>query len=87
MQNERAQIIRSELELFAIRVEAAIEKSSGTGAMERLMCRKLTGKDAQVSARMLEKWVEWRFGKPKERVEVTLNYSEALQKMRAKRGQ
>lgn len=74
------------LEAWAKRIETRIRKGiQGTDSMERLICRLLTGEDLKVAAHLATKWVEWRYGKPTEKIDLTLNYTEALSKMRAKR--
>jgi len=61
---------QGKLDDFAKRVEAKIKASCGHG-MENLLCRLLTGDDVKVAAALAAKWVEWRYGKPTERHEVT----------------
>lgn len=74
------------LESFSKRIETRIKSGiKGTDSMERLICRLLTGKDPKIAAHLATKWVEWRYGKPTEKIDLTLNYTEALQKMRSKR--
>ena len=80
------------LEAFAIRVERQILKASlkGQETMERLLCRLLTNEKAPAIAGMMAaKWVEWRYGKPVQPIkgDLTISYTEALAKMRAKREQ
>ena len=60
------------LEAFATRIEQKLLKAGDTSTMENLVCRHLTNKkNPQIAARMLEKLVEWRYGKAKERHEHT----------------
>lgn len=64
---------QSELQAFAKRVEERIlaAKVRGTESMENLVCRLLTNKkQPQISAKMAEKWVEWRYGKATEHVKI-----------------
>jgi hypothetical protein len=60
------------LEAFAKRIETRIRNGmNGSDSMERLICRLLTKKkNPQVSAILAQRWVEWRYGKPKETVKV-----------------
>lgn len=55
---------REDLENFARRIERNLK--NGGEAIDRLVCRLLTGKDAKVAAHLAGKWVEWRYGKPTE---------------------
>lgn len=60
------------LEAFARRIERQIVKASlkDMETMERLVCRLLTNdRHPQIAAMLAAKWVEWRYGKPTERVE------------------
>ena len=60
------------LEAFAKRIESRIRKSGvSPDGMEQLICRILTGKDDALAVKIAEKWVEWRYGKAKQSVEVT----------------
>jgi hypothetical protein len=60
------------LEQFAKRIETRVKKSRGSDdGMEQLICRILTGADKALATKLAEKWVEWRFGKPKQSVELT----------------
>lgn len=38
--------------------------------MANLVCRLMTGKDPKIAAHMASKWVEWRYGKATETVNV-----------------
>lgn len=63
----------SELQAFAKRVEKQIIAANhkGSETMERLICRLLTQKkNPAISAKIGEKWVEWRYGKPTEYVKI-----------------
>lgn len=59
------------LQAFAERIEARLKQCKTAGSAERLICRLMTGKDQKVAALMMGKWVEWRFGKAKETIQVT----------------
>jgi len=56
------------LESFAKRLETRIKAGEADDSMERQWCRLLTAADTPpvVKAMMLTKWVEWRYGKPKD---------------------
>jgi hypothetical protein len=57
------------LEAFAIRVQRAVEQANpkDSEAMERLVARVLTSEaNPALAATMAVKWVEWRYGKPKQ---------------------
>jgi hypothetical protein len=60
------------LEGFAKCVEERLAKSYKLGpfATQRLVCRIMTKAGPQ-QAHMIEKWVEWRYGKAKDRSEIT----------------
>ena len=65
---------KDNLESFARRIETRIKAGiKGTDSMERLICRLLTGKDQKTAAQIAMKWVEWMFGKPKERIEMDVD--------------
>lgn len=59
-----------DLQAFAKRIETKLRKGNGE-AMENLVCRLLTGADVKVAAFLANKWVEWRYGRPKETHEIT----------------
>jgi hypothetical protein len=60
------------LEAFAKRIETRIRKARGSDdGMEQLICRLLTGNDANIATKLAEKWVEWRYGKAKQAVELS----------------
>jgi len=61
------------LEQFAMRVEDRLRKHDRSSTLENLVCRVVTSfkEHPQLAARMLEKLVEWRYGKAKESVDVT----------------
>ena len=60
------------LEAFAKRIETRVRVAgANTDSMERLICRILTGKDIKTATVLAIKWVEWRYGKPKETHEIT----------------
>lgn len=58
------------LENFARRIEERIRigRDNQPFALERLICRLLTGKDLKVAAVMASRLVEWKYGKAKETV-------------------
>ena len=59
------------LEQFAMRVEERLRKHDRTMNIELLVCRTLTNfGEPQIAARMLEKLVEWRYGKAKESFDI-----------------
>jgi hypothetical protein len=67
----RAQETRDELKLFAIRVQRAIEASDNTESLERLTCRLMTNpKNPAIAAGMIQKWVEWRYGKATDNIKI-----------------
>lgn len=57
-----------DLKLFAERIEKEVLAATGEkkAAMERLICRLLTGNNPILATTIALKWVEWRYGKPKE---------------------
>lgn len=57
------------LEAFAKRVEERIKHKLGAFATERLVARLMTSRDERIAALMTSKWIEWRYGKPKENAE------------------
>ena len=57
------------LQRFAIRIEQKLAKRGGSSTIENLICRALTNR--KHAAFMLPKWVEWRYGKPDQRLEVS----------------
>lgn len=57
------------LDDFAAQVEEKLAKAKGPDAMAAIVCRLLTSKDQRISALMVCKWIEWRYGKPKENAE------------------
>ena len=58
------------LERFAIRIEDRLRQGDGSITMEQLVCRALTNqKNPFVASGMLAKWVEWRYGAPKQHSE------------------
>lgn len=61
------------LENFAKNIEERFRlgKDQGPLALERQVCRLLSSKDIKVAAAMTAKWVEWRYGRPKEHIEHT----------------
>jgi hypothetical protein len=62
---------KDNLRAFAQRVERHICKAGGDEAMERLICRLLSNKkQPQVAGSMAGKWVEWRYGKAKETLQI-----------------
>jgi hypothetical protein len=62
---------RDNLRAFAQRVERHIVKAGGPEAMERLICRLLNNKkQPQVAGSVAGKWVEWRYGKAKETLQI-----------------
>ncbi len=64
---------KNELQAFARRIEERIiaSKRKGSENMENLVCRLITNKkNPAISAKMTEKWVEWRYGKATEHVIV-----------------
>ena len=63
------------LEDFAAQVEEKLAKAKGPDAMANIVARLLTNKDPRISALMACKWVEWRFGKPKENEESVRNFA------------
>lgn len=66
--------VKDNLEAFAKRIETRIKKGlNGTDSMERLICRLMaTPKaDKKVAAHLAGKWVEWRYGKAKESIQIT----------------
>jgi hypothetical protein len=68
-----SQKTKTELQAFALRVEKQIIAANRKGSenMERLVCRLLTNKATpQISATMAQKWVEWRYGKATEHVQI-----------------
>jgi hypothetical protein len=67
----RAAEVRDELKLFAIRVQRAIEASDNTESLERLTCRLMTNpKNPAIAAGMIQKWVEWRYGKATDNIKI-----------------
>lgn len=58
------------MEAFAKRIETMIRKGGATDSIERLICRLLTGDDTKVSAALAAKWVEWKYGKPRETLRI-----------------
>lgn len=60
---------QNSLEAFAIRIEKRLLAAGDTSTMESLVCRHLTNKkNPTTAARMMEKLVEWRYGKAKETI-------------------
>ena len=60
------------LEAFASRIEKRLLKAGDTSTLENLVCRHLTNKkQPAIAARMIEKLVEWLYGKATERHEHT----------------
>jgi len=60
---------QNSLESFAIRIERRLLKAGDTSTLENLVCRHLTNKKQPIAAaRMIEKVVEWRYGKAKETI-------------------
>ena len=55
-------------ELRYARVTRLNKSNYGPFAAERLVCRMMTSAGPQQAA-MIQKWVEWRYGKPKEHLE------------------
>ncbi len=53
-----------DLENFAKQIEKMFRKGKDQGplAMKRQICRLLASVDPRVSAAMIAKWVEWRYG-------------------------
>lgn len=74
------------LEAFAKRIATRVKAGGGTDSMERLICRLLTGEDVKVAAMLASKWTEWRYGKPKESMELsgTVNLSGVIEKARTR---
>jgi hypothetical protein len=74
-----------DLKAFAQRIEMAVIKGriKDCESMERLICRILTkpDKNPAIAAMLACKWVEWRYGKPKEthehKVQVEMTVSDA----------
>lgn len=58
------------LEAFAKRIETMLRKGGATDSIERLICRLMTGEDLKVAAALASKWVEWKYGKPKETLRI-----------------
>lgn len=57
---------QADLESFAKHIEQMLKKGKNRTTIANLICRHLTGEDPKVSAVLLAKWVEWRYGKPTE---------------------
>lgn len=60
---------KERLEDFAHRIEERLRKAGAQQSLVDQACRLIMHKDPRVSALMLCKWVEWRYGKAHEHVE------------------
>lgn len=80
-----------ELKAFARRIETRVTTANIKDAesMERVVCRIITqpDKNPAVAAMLTCKWVEWRYGKPKESIELsgTVSFTETLQRIRERK--
>jgi ribosomal protein S28E/S33 len=74
---------------FVARVESMLRKQGHTGGLENMACRFITGEDTKTGFGVWRTLMGYKFGLPAQTIEanVTLNYTEALAKMRAKREQ
>lgn len=74
---------------FVARIEAMLKKSGHDENLERLACRFITGEDVKTGFGVWRTLVNYKFGMPKQQIDanISISYTEALQKMRAKRGQ
>jgi hypothetical protein len=75
---------------FVKRVEAMLKKAGVAENLERLACRFLTNEeDTKTGFGVWRTLMNYKFGMPTQPIEgnLTVSYTEALQKMRAKRGE
>ena len=72
---------------FVARVESMLTKGGLKGGLEALACRFITGEDIKTGFGVWRTLMNYKFGMPTQPIDanVTLNYTEALAKMRAKR--
>jgi hypothetical protein len=78
-----------EAKSFVARVEKMLAKGGINGGLEALACRFITGQDVKTGFGVWRTLMNYKFGMPTQPIDanVTLNYTEALVKMRAKREQ
>ncbi len=74
---------------FVARVESMLKKSGYAENLERLACRYLSGDDIKTGFGVWRTLMNYKFGMPTQPIDanVTFSYTEALSKMREKRGQ
>jgi hypothetical protein len=82
--------VTDEQRAWAARVDKMLAKGSPDQkeGFDRLICRLLTTGAEQTKIALIRLMIPYRRGLPKQEIEanVTVNYTEALSKMRAKRG-
>ena len=83
--------ITDEQQMWAARVDKMLAKSSPDEkeGFDRLICRLLTNGAEQTKIALIRLMIPYRRGLPKQTIDanLTISYTEALQKMRSKRGQ
>lgn len=77
----------SDAKRFVARVEAMLSKGGIKGGLEALACRFITGEDTKTGFGVWRTLMNYKFGMPTQAIEasLTVSYTEALTKMRAKR--
>jgi hypothetical protein len=74
---------------FVARVEQLLSKGGIKGGLEALACRFITGEDIKTGFGVWRTLLNYKYGMPTQQIDadVTVNYTEALAKMRAKRAE
>jgi hypothetical protein len=65
-------------ESFVTRVESMLLKAGNEGGLARLACRMLTGEDTKVAAFIWAKLMSYKYGTPKQTLEVKGEVSHTL---------